>query len=129
MFSIELATNVPGGLMGIGGSPGESIYVKAGATTNEPVASDDGTGFLLLNVDKGFQSNGGTEMVVVGNVAGEQVVDENFVIKTLDNGFNPLAATTDEDGNLWLIAGTDSGFEGLTELYYAGIEFTLTVIE
>ena len=32
--------------------------------------------------------------------------------------------TADEDGVLWFIAGTDSGFEGLTALYYD----TITVV-
>jgi hypothetical protein len=32
--------------------------------------------------------------------------------------------TADEDGVLWFIAGTDSGFEGLTTLYYD----TITVV-
>ena len=31
-------------MMGIGGSPGESVYVKAGASTALPVVSDDDTG-------------------------------------------------------------------------------------
>ena len=128
-FSIDLATNVPGGMMGIGGSPGESVFVKGGATANEPVASDDGKGLLMLNVDKGFQINGGSEMVMVGNIMHPEVVGEEFKIKTLDNAANPLTATTDENGQLWLIAGTDSGFEGLTGIYYAGIRFHLTVIE
>ena len=29
-------------------------------------------------------------------------------------------------GALWLLVGTDSGFEGLTALYYQRIEVTLT---
>ena len=34
--SIDLATNVPLGSFGIGGSPGSSVFVKAGASTIEP---------------------------------------------------------------------------------------------
>jgi len=34
-FSIDLASNTPEGMMGIGGSPGRSVYVKAGATNYE----------------------------------------------------------------------------------------------
>jgi len=128
-FSLDLATNVPGGLMGIGGSPGESVYVKGGATTSEPVASDDGKGLLVLNVDKGFQSNSGDEMVAIGNVTHPEVAAEEFKIKTLDNGFSPLTAVADKNGQLWLIAGTDSGFEGLTGFYFTGIRFHLTIIE
>ena len=32
----------------------------------------------------------------------------------------------DADGRAWLIVGTDSGFEGLTAVYYARIAYTLT---
>ena len=31
----------------------------------------------------------------------------------------------DDDGTLWLILGTDSGFEGLTTLYYDEITVVL----
>ena len=33
--------------------------------------------------------------------------------------------TADEDGVVWFIAGTDSGFEGLTTLYYDTISVVL----
>ena len=33
--------------------------------------------------------------------------------------------TADEDGVLWFIAGTDSGFEGMTMLYYDAITVVL----
>ena len=36
--SIDLVSNVPAGLIGIGGSPGDSVFVKAGASTAEPEA-------------------------------------------------------------------------------------------
>ena len=36
VLSLDLATNVPTGSFGIGGSPGESVFVKAGASTAEP---------------------------------------------------------------------------------------------
>ena len=117
---IDLATNVPGGLIGIGGSPGESVYVKAGASAIEPSQEQDSSGWLRSNVDKGNQANGGTEMVVVGNVSHPDVVGDEYRTKTLTNEGSPLSVTTDANGGLWLIVGTDSGFEGLTKLFYPG---------
>jgi hypothetical protein len=38
-------------------------------------------------------------------------------------GFN---ARTASDGSLWIAIGTDSGFEGITTLYYDRIAVTLT---
>ncbi len=35
------------------------------------------------------------------------------------------ALATDADGNMWIFAGTDSGFEGLTTLYYTEVNITL----
>ncbi len=127
--SVDLATNVPAGLIGIGGSPGESVFVKAGASTVEPVAGEDGNGYLRMNIDKGNQSRDGESMVVLGNVAHREVADAEYRIKTLDNAGLPLSVTTDEEGRSWLIVGTDSGFEGLTMLYYSRISYTLITVE
>ena len=121
--SIDLATDVPAGLIGIGGSPGESVFVKAGASTVEPLAEEDSNRHLRMNIDKGNQARGGESMVVLGNVAHPEVVNREYRIKTLDNTDLPLSVTTDGEGGVWMIVGTDSGFEGLTRLYYARINY------
>jgi hypothetical protein len=36
MFTIVFASNAPSGAVGIGGSPGESVYLKAGTSMMEP---------------------------------------------------------------------------------------------
>ena len=128
VLSLDLATNVAEGLVGIGGSPGESVFVKAGASTVEPVTPEDDSGYFRMNIDKGNQSNGGESMVVVGHVAHPTVTGEEYRIKSLDNSASPVPATADGEGRLWLIVGTDSGFEGLTALYYARIACTLTPV-
>ena len=124
--SLDLATNVPTNSFGIGGSPGESVYVKAGASTIEPVAEGEN---LRMNIDKGNQSKGGASMVVIGNVAHPEVNGEEFRLKSLDNANNPVNATTDSKGGLWLIVGTDSGYEGLSTFDYARIAYTLKIVE
>ena len=127
--SVDLATNVPAGLVGIGGSPGESVFVKAGASTVEPVAGEDGSRYLRMNIDKGNQSRGGESMVVLGNVAHPELANPEYRIKTLDNAGLPVSVNTDNEGGVWLIVGTDSGFEGLSRLYYTGISYTLITVE
>ena len=124
--SIDLATNVSAGLIGIGGSPGESVFVKAGASTVEPLAEEDSSGYLRMNIDKGNQARGGESMVVVGHVAHPEVANREYRIKILDNADLPLSVNTDSEGTVWLIVGTDSGFEGLSRLYYAGIAYSLS---
>ena len=128
-ISLDLATNVPTTSFGIGGSPGESVFVKAGASTVEPVADEGRNRHLRMNIDKGNQANGGESMVVVGNVAHGEVVNREYRLKTLDNMDLPLSVSTDGEGRVWLIVGTDSGFEGLSAFYYARISYTLSIVE
>ena len=126
---MDLATNVPAGLIGIGGSPGESVFVKAGASTVEPTAEEGDNRHLRTNIDKGNQAQGGESMVVLGNVAHPDVLGKEYRIKTLDNKDLPLMVDTDSEGRVWLIVGTDSGFEGLSALYYSRISYTLSTVE
>ena len=124
--SVDLATNVAGNLIGIGGSPGGSVYVKAGASPVEPDVTLDSNQYLRMNIDKGNQSGGGESAVVLGDVAHPGVAGDEYRIKTLDNANRPLTVQTDSEGKLWLMVGADSGFEGFTALYFASISFTLT---
>ena len=127
--SLDLATNVPTATLGIGGSPGESVFVKAGASTIEPLTGEDRNRYLRMNIDKGNQANGGEDMVVLGNVANGEVLNREYRIKTLDNVDLLLSVSTDGEGKVWLIVGTDSGFEGLSALYYSRISYTLSIVE
>ena len=112
--------------MGIGGSPGASVYVKIGASVDEPAAGSDGQVWLRMNTDKGNQANEGAEMLNAGNLEHPQVLDAEYRIKSLDNAGRPIQVTADEDGNVWLITGVDSGFEGLTKIYVTGLHYLLT---
>jgi hypothetical protein len=125
-YTIAVATNVASGGIGVGGAPGESVFVKAGASTHQPIIEEmSRDGFLRLNIDKGNQSTDGSDMLTIGNVASPDVTDESqFIIKTLF--VEDFEVTTDAEGNLWLIVGTDSGFEGLTTVYFTQIDVSLT---
>ncbi len=127
--TVDLATSAPLDSIGIGGSPGQSVYVKAGASTTEPRAAPDSTGHLRMDIDKGNQSRGGTQMAVLGVVGHPDIVGEEFRRKTLDTMAGPVVVEADEAGRAWLIVGTDSGFEGLTRLYYDRISITLAPVE
>jgi len=127
--SIDFASNVALALVGIGGSPGESVFVKAGASTVEPAAVAGANNHWRMNIDKGNQSRGGSAMEVIGDVANPEVVGDEYRIKSLASGPGFLSVEADDQGRAWLIVGTDSGFEGLTRLYYDQISFTLTLSE
>ncbi|WP_073002632.1 hypothetical protein [Mariniphaga anaerophila] len=119
-FTVEFATDVPNGLEGVGGSPGESVCVKVGATTAEPKKEKDSENFYRMNIDKGQQTEGGENMVAVSDFA-NGTDSETYTLKTVSNG-SPFGAATDEDGNLWLIVGIDSGFGATTTVYYNSIK-------
>ena len=128
-IAIDLATNVPGGMMGIGGSPGDSVYVKAGASTNEPTISEDNIGHLRISIDKGNQASHGSEMFSIGNVTNFEVLSNEFKIKTLENTGRTVTIPSDDEGRIWVTVGTDSGFEGLSAFYYSAIRYQLTMTE
>ena len=114
-ISFKLATDVEEGLFGVGGAPGESVYVKAGVTTEYPIVATAPDGHeRILNVDKGNQSQGGKDLVVVGDMAKPRGAAQGFVFKNMNV---ERTATTNAAGQIFLIIGTDSGFEGFTEYY------------
>lgn len=115
-FEIEFASNIPDETVGIGGSPGESVYIKAGATSVEPKVNVGNDGLYTLNIDKGNQSQGGEDMLVIGDFSNDTSQDI-YHLKTVSNT-DEFTATTNENGELWVIVGTDSGFEGTTTIYY-----------
>ncbi len=118
-FEVIIQSNIPSGTMGIGGSPGESVYFKVGASHKKPEKRNI-NGDYRLNVDKGEQSQGGRNALVVGNLANPAVDQENPTYEPLSyTNVIPLRTQTDQQGGLWLFAGTDSGFEGTTSYYIA----------
>jgi hypothetical protein len=116
-FRVTLASNAPKGAVGIGGAPGESVFVKAGVALDRPTA-DPVT--RLLNIDKGEQANPGADAVVLGHVGVDTPVESPlYRFKTLDNFDTGMDFRTDGEGAAWLLFATDSGYEGNTRLYVA----------
>lgn len=122
-FELELASKYPEQSVGVGGSPGASVYLKAGASATEPHPIEE-SGEIRMNIDKGGQSQGGENMRLLGNVG---IPGDEFRYQLIqrDNLQNPLSVRSDASGNLWLIVGTDSGFESTSSLYYNRIQVNL----
>lgn len=121
--SFTLYTEAEAGTIGIGGSPADSVYVKAGVVNTQPQVSEDGDGLWVLNIDKGQQSVGGATIPVVGTMAKPEGAEAGFVSK----GFEvTITIKTNALGQLWLIIGSDSGFEGLTIYYLDDISLNAT---
>lgn len=123
-LTFTLYTEAEAGSIGIGGSPADSVYVKAGFVNERPVVSEGEDGLWVLNIDKGQQSQGSPEIPVVGTMAKPEGSEAGFVAKDFDV---TLTVQTDASGNLWLVIGTDSGYEGLTVYYLDDIAFTATL--
>lgn len=119
--SFKLATNTEGGLIGAGGAPGESVTVKCGIVSIEPEVTNE-SGYFRMNIDTGAQGNEGKDMTVVGNMA---KAENN---RPGEYEFNEFSAefdiTANENGETYLIIGTDSGFESTTAYYLDDISVT-----
>ena len=126
-IEVELASQYPENSIGVGGSPGGSVYFKVGASAREPKVEEvnlPGFSGLGLNIDKGNQSNGGADMVVAGTIGIEGDEFEYRLINR-DNQSQPIIIETGANGEAWAIVGTDSGFEGPTTLYYTSIKVVM----
>lgn len=129
-LEVELASDVPGGCFGSGGSPGDGVYVKLGVLGRRPGAvtvDEGGVPTLRPDFDFGQQSQSGADAVVVGTLANRQdcEAEGEWELKTLSTRGRPLEATADEAGRLWVVAGTDSAFEGLTRYYFTALRIRL----
>lgn len=128
LLTIVFASDAPSGAVGIGGSPGESVYLKAGASTVEPESYlDSDTDYYVMNVDKGSANSGsGTVASVVGSITNGLSAEEDPRYISLERQHeHEYTVHASPDGELWLLVGTDSGFEGLTAIYYQSIAVTL----
>lgn len=124
-FEVDFATNAAEGGFGIGGSPASSVYFGIGASSTEPKKQKNADNFYMMNINKINQSESGTDMQVIGNISNGL---EDYKYKMVKRT-GTIKAKTDSNGKLWLIIGTDSGFEGTTVLYYTHIKTTLQLAE
>ena len=120
LFTIKVASNAPSNAIGVGGAPGESVYLGIGITQKEPDKIIDGP-IYRMNIEKGNQSTGGKDRKVIGNIA-NGTSESNYVMLTKKGEF---LFTTNDTGTVWAMVSTDSGFESTTALYYDDIKIEL----
>jgi hypothetical protein len=121
LFNVKFASKEPTGAAGIGGAPGESVYLKAGASIVEPLKTLQ-TGMYRMNIDKGNQAEEGSDMINLGHIGVNSTTTAFTIITRTNSSSNSFTVTTSDTGELWLVIGTDSGFEGTTTLYYTQID-------
>jgi len=133
-FDVEFASDAKTGTVGAGGSPGNNVYLKVGASNVEPkTIVEDGQ--HVINIDKGYQGQNGGNMFVIGDIS----VPETSTGYTIQNRTNSpynnpnfdvrIVATTSNNGDLWFIVGTDSGYEGVTTIYFTKISIVLSQVK
>ena len=79
-----------------------------------------------MNIDKGNQASEGEDMINLGTLANPNIdldtfTGEEYALMTLTSEGRSFEVVSDDQGMVWLIAGTDSGFEGPTGVYYGRI--------
>ena len=122
-IKLSLASKYLDGSVGIGGSPANSVYLKAGLVNKEPEYKLSG-GNYVFNLDKGNQSQSGTELKAVGDLAISGSKEEyKLILRELNN----YSFTSNSKGECWIVAGFDSGFEGTTSIYLHNIYLNFSV--
>ena len=130
-FTLTFASNAPSGCTGAGGSPGEGVTLKAGASPAEPQALPGTNRNVWMNVDKSNQSQGGIAASVTGDIANglpcDVSVPRQYVSIQRTHQHQSLV-NANSRGELWLLVGTDSGYESTTALYYQRIDVSLVPV-
>jgi len=126
---IEFLSKQPSGCFGIGGSPGDSVTLKAGITAVEPLPRLHGD-YVDINIDRSNQISGGRDAGVVSDIGNGRPCDNAetnrpWVLLHRVYHHPEIVTSRPQDGGLWLLVGTDSGYEGLTQLYNYSIQVTL----
>ncbi len=126
--SFTIATNGGHQCNGIGGAPGESVTVKAGIIGLAPETRIERGNYVAVNFDKGVQTVGSAGVRVVGDFSSSspECTDTPYELKMLATPVGGAVASADASGSLWIVIGTDSGFEGRTAIYYLSGSAELT---
>lgn len=119
-FTVTFATNALDDQPGAGGSPGSAVGLKAGFADIQPLRVLQGSHYRM-NIDHGVQSNSGRDMKLIDTIGLDGEV-QRWDLKTVRGSH---AFTARQDGRAWLVVGTDSGFEGTTEIFLTRVQVRL----
>ncbi len=128
-LEMQFATNVPSGCVGVGGAPGESVFMRLGASGERPgYVLDDSSADSMPpmrrpSIDLGQQAQPGRYALAVGDMANG--LDEEWCaeterpwrLKRVSTADQRFEVTSDEDGRIWIYGLSDSGFEATSTWY------------
>ena len=115
-LTVTIISNVPSNCVGIGGAPGESVYIKVASNGVMPqnILDDE---MYRLDWDIGSQSQNGEHSQVVGDISnGIDCIEEMHYVEKKMVAEASIPVIADDIGDIWLMVGSDSGFEGSSEL-------------
>lgn len=121
LLNVRLASKDPISNNSLDDTSGELVYLKFGALTAEPesILIDN---YHTVNFDKGTGAVGGENVMLAGNL-GVATTTKYYTFITRNGGNNNFVrATSDDQGSMWLMVGTDSRFGGRTIVYYTQID-------
>lgn len=125
-FKATIVTNIQSNCAGIGGPPGESVYIKV-ATHSEQPKNSLKDGMYRLNWDVGTQGERGEHSQVVGDISnGIDCMAENRYIAKEMSSEASIPVMANDNGDVWIMVGSDSGFEGPSELFISHISVAFT---
>lgn len=67
-FLVAMLTSAPTGCIGVGGAPGEAVTLHAGVSLTEPLTVRQTDGYFRVNLDRGNQSQGGSQSQALGHI-------------------------------------------------------------
>jgi hypothetical protein len=124
--NMEFASNACISCAGVGGSP--NLALGAGGISFTPAnkIEDGQVKYYRPNFSVKIQSGESNEvMKVMGKIGAGEGYNIPYKLLTLNNVSDPINLTTNTNGELWIIVGVDSGYEGQTTLYYKQITIYL----
>lgn len=131
-LAMQFATNVPAGCVGVGGPPGESVFVRLGAASEAP-DYEVVDGYRRATLDLGQQSSAGADALSVGDMtsgAGDEFcsgAQPPWHLKRVSTAGQDFTVTSNENGRIWVYGLSDSGFEATTVWYLT--EFTVRLAQ
>ena len=124
-ITLRFATSTPTGCVGVGGAP-DAVTIKAGVVDRAPEHVTLDEGYIGFSIDKGDQSQIGSEAVDLGLISGSSTDCAGQPPWELVTRTGEMRATSDAEGRLWIYVGTDSGFESGFTLYLDELTLELT---
>lgn len=119
-FSVDIASNAISNSPGAGGSP--DLTLGGGGLSYQPGNNIDPQNYYRPNFESRIQSGSSNEVLTALGKIGVSPTHTDYKLVNRNNLSNPIAVRTNANGELWVLVGTDSGFEGITVLYYSKIK-------